>query len=213
MDHPIKKLHGKKKIDYIWTYYKPLLFGILLALILLIYWIFHMLHPPKSTALTFMVLDSLMEEVNTEKAFPGLSDVILEDPSSERIEIDVTMHFQGKSEQLIATNLQIMTARFLTGEVDLFAADADMTSRFSENGAFVNPEEYLTEEEQKVLEPWYVRDSAGIPVGISLEASEKYLTSGISAGEMVLSMVIDCNHPDAAHKMVEYLFDLPYQDE
>ena len=212
MDNPLKELHGKKKIDYIWTYYKPVVFGILLALILLTCWIVWMVHPPAETVLTLMVVDSPVAEPNAEEAFPGFSETLLES-SAEQIEIDVTMHFLGKSEQLIATNLQVLTARFLSGEIDLFAADTETSLKFGDNGAFVNPEEYLTEEEQKVLEPWYVRNSTGIPIGISLDGSEKYLASGLSAEGTVLSMVIKCRHPEAAHNMVEYLFDLPYQEE
>ena len=212
MDQPLKELHGKKKIEHIWTYYKPLVFGILLALIFAIYGIVRMIHPSKATALTLMVVDSPMMTVDPEEAFPGFSEAVL-DPDYEKMEIDVTMHLQGNSEQLNATNLHILTARFLTGEIDLFAADPETTLKYAEGGAFVNPEDYLTEEEQEVLEPYYFRDSAGTPIGISLKSSKRYADSGVSAGETILAQIVKCSHPEAAHSMVEYLFEMPYQEE
>ena len=212
MDNPLKELHGRKKLEHIWIYYKPVIFGALLAVIFIIYIIARMVHPPKATALTLMVVDSPLMSADADEVFPGFTEAIL-DPEYEKMDIDVTMHLEGSSEKQNATNLNILAARFLTGEIDLFAADEETILEYGESGAFLSPEDYLTENEKEALAPYYVREPDGTPVGISLAESGRYNASGVSGGDAVIAQVVSCSHPEAAHCLVEYLFDLPLQEK
>jgi len=133
-----ERLSPGQKAAYLWDYYKlPLLAGIL-ALLAAAWGIYRLAVPKPQEVLELTLVNAREAEDSAH-----LLDAFLEenglDPEHTRIRIDTTYQIDfSDSSQRSVSGLQMLYARFLSGDLDIIAADETLFSVLAEQDVFLD---------------------------------------------------------------------------
>ena len=211
-----KDLHGKALASYIWDYYRFQILGALAGLGVCIYALFMLFSPHKSTALTIVMVGTNAEIRSTPEVFADFEELFL-NPEAEELKVESTLNMDEASAQSIASYIQILNARFLAGEIDLVFAGEEDFVYIAGNGVFLDPQEYLTEDEFNEVSPLIVKkkdeDGTEKGIGISMKSSTRFREAGLMEQDAVVGIVSSSQDPELAHMLIEYLVGLPYESD
>ena len=145
----LKKLRGKKRLQFIWDYYR---LPILAAAFLLVFLILALVirAPGKDTAVYVVWLNGIGQEDS------GYFDDLLAkagcDTEKQHVDVNTTLSLgiEG-NEASDAQTLQVLSALFGIGDLDLFFADPENFDRYAAKDAFADLSEVLRTEVLEAL--------------------------------------------------------------
>lgn len=146
---PLRSLHGIKKIQYIWDYYKLLLIIIGIILYIFIY-ILYRHFSYKDTILYTALVNVNAGENLTEQLGKGFMEVMDLNTSSNKLQIYSGLYLTDDEnnpyhEYTYASQLKILAS--IDGEsLDVVLMDKEAFDAFSQNGYLCNLDELFTEE-------------------------------------------------------------------
>ncbi len=149
----IRSLHGKKKLQFIWDYYKiPIIvlgFAAVIAVLAVL-----VRSPKKDTAVYIVWVNAVSQDENTyfdellHEADPAFSEKFTD------LNTGYSLGIEG-NEASDAQTLQVLAALFGVGDLDIYIADETYFDRYERKDAFTDlseliPEELLTEAGERI---------------------------------------------------------------
>ena len=211
----LRGLAGKKKLQFIWDYYKIPLLAVLFVLVLGAL-AFLIRTPKKNIALYIVWINAVPAEESSY--FDDLLHGIGEEYSEKTADVNTayTLGVPG-NEASDAQTMQLLSALFGIGDMDIFIADPQHFEQYAGKGAFTDltealPEDLrnaaeerllysLTEKGESVASGYRLTDS-------SCAAEAGYLLPG---SEAVLGVLGNAQNKDTAVKLLEELIRSDYE--
>lgn len=142
----ICSLKGKKKLEYLWNYYKVVLV-ILLAVILVVYTISVMVRNGKdNTVLSIVIVDS---EKSSDEAAKQLEKQLLELLGAEGKYDCVEIVLSANSVQTEDNIAKLRVSLSVVGEADLVICNQEVYEEYARQGAFLDETTLLGTEAEK----------------------------------------------------------------
>ncbi len=140
------KLGFWKRLGWFLTYYRLQIFGVIAALCVIGYIVYLNVRPQREQILNVMMVNG--NSACESDLFDRYLDEAGYDIRTETAYVSngIWINFDG-TDSKAWDYFEIVTAQFLTGEIDLFISDGEIFTRFANYGAFMDVSEYLTEEQ------------------------------------------------------------------
>lgn len=141
----------KEKIEHIWEYYKPAVFGIVAGVALIIYIIVKILNPDPEVVLGVTLVNSYMQQDAEGRVI--FDDYLTDNGyNTEEETISVNSSFylsaDGMSQMDMASS-QALIAMNAVGEIDILGGDEAVMNMLGVNGGLMEMEEVLTPEQME----------------------------------------------------------------
>ena len=117
-----KDLTFKEKIQQIWDYYRPVIFGIAFAVWLIIYIIYKILNPDPDVLMTAVLMNSSTIDVAEKDVFTRYLEENGYNPEEETISTRTNLSIDTENAgaaQITLSSQQVLMAMLSAGEVDL----------------------------------------------------------------------------------------------
>ena len=140
----LKTLRGKKRVQFIWDYYKiPLLAAAFVLVFLILALVIRA--PKKDTAVYVVWLNGIAQQESSY--FDDLLQKAGFDTEKQHVDVNTTlsMGVEG-NEAADAQTLQVLSALFGIGDLDLFLSDPEYFDRYAARDAFQDLSELLRPE-------------------------------------------------------------------
>ena len=140
----LKTLRGKKRVQFIWDYYKiPLLAAAFVLVFLILALVIRA--PKKDTAVYVVWLNGIAQQESSY--FDDLLQKAGFDTEKQHVDVNTTlsMGVEG-NEAADAQTLQVLSALFGIGDLDLFLSDPEYFDRYAARDAFKDLSELLRPE-------------------------------------------------------------------
>lgn len=190
----IKNLKGKKRLEYLWAYYKFVLVILIIA-ILAGYMVYTMVsNMNRNKILSVAVVDSILQDQETiDQMETDLLEYIGAKGKHDEVQIDASISSAEDQANTTKLTLSILP----TGENDIVICGQEVYDRFKEQGAFTPIEEIL---------------------GGSYSEYEEFMTNGeidlskceewndiITYSPAYVCVLADSGHPDETLAFLSYL--------
>lgn len=205
------KMNCKQKIVYIWTYYRFWILGGILAIAMIVYALIGSMGIHKDTYLQITMVNADTVNVESSNFFDNFEELYC-DRDYEKIEVDAMLRINPMNgSQLSGTAYQVLSGKFLVGEIDVFISDIDTFTYLSQNHCFTNLEEILGKEAEKYRQYFiYQTDKETdeqYPAGISLRDCDKFNKENFYRAEAVWGIGSIASNKENAVKFLNYLFE------
>lgn len=201
----------KEKIGYIWDYYKLWILGGCAAIVLLVAILFQTvgIHKDISLQVTMVNADAIM--VDNSKLFKAYEKEYC-DSKFEKIQVEATFKLKKNDTGTYSgSSYQVLSAEFLSGQIDTFISDRETFDFLATNNTFANLTDKLTKEELEKYKPYFVyakdaKTGKEYPVGISLNNCPKFAKENFYQTEAVIGIGALSSQTGNARQMIAYLF-------
>lgn len=192
----IKKLQGKDRLEYLWTYYKYLLV-ILLMVVLVIQTVFTMIGNSKITpVLTVALVDTNIEKVQELELLESeLKDYLGYTEKNQVVTIDISA-YSRETDENIAKLAVVMS---VVSDTDAVICNQSVYERYQSQEIFVDWKDILGEEYEKYKN--YMIDGI-IDLSLIDGWTEKQYTS---AEESFFCVLKKSDHAKEAKMMLDYI--------
>ena len=151
----LKEMPIKKRIQYIWDYYKLWIIVGIFALSTFISSI-HQYLTAKESLLTLIMLNSSIPVSETVFAKDYLTARNYDSAKYELVVSSLELNMTAESYQQDYYTVQSMIVRLTSGDIDIFSAPADLFKSYREEGYLMNLEHIFTEAELSPYENYLV---------------------------------------------------------
>ncbi|MCR4778655.1 MAG: hypothetical protein K5858_07410 [Lachnospiraceae bacterium] len=209
----MKGLSSAKKAEFIWDYYKVPIAIIATVLFVCISLVTTFITRGGNVLYVVMVNAGVPESAGEDavrSTFTELLESSGENMKGKKInlECNYSLSFDEPTDSDIAT-LQVLSALFGIGDLDLFVSDKDVYDKFALKNGFSDlrayiPSDILSANEDKI---YYYTDEKGntAPVGIYVKDTEKLTGGGTPKGELLAGIVSRAENAERAGKVLESL--------
>ena len=202
----------KEKIEHIWEYYKPAIFGIIAGVALIIYIIMKILYPDPDVILGVTMVNSSPqaseEDKNIFEQYLSENGYNLEE---ETISVNESLYLSadGKGQSDYAS-VQALVAWNAVGEIDILTGDEYVFGLLGVNGGLLEMEDILTPEqmEQYADRLYTIQDSeTGQEYVCALKLPEGNLLNkaGYYSGDVWMGIPSTSKRQELAIKIFHYL--------
>jgi hypothetical protein len=152
----LKNLHGKKKLEYIWDYYKLPIGLILLALVMVIYGVYGHFHSKEQLFSVTCVNLDLTEELQTQISDDFIHDFLGLDTGSYNLLFDTNTYLTDEeqatdAQAAYAGQMKVM-ATFAAEQMDILFLNDYAFDTMAPNGYLMDLEEFLSAEDPELYE-------------------------------------------------------------
>lgn len=210
----LKELPLKKKIEYIWEYYKLWILGIAFLLVFIISIITTIINNPSEDSILYAAFlnTTLTSKEDTSLDENFIKHLGLED-TDKYLTLDLSMFIDRESNDLYSMNSnQKLVALIAAAEIDVIVSDENNFLSLAQGGGYYNLEEILsTELIEKYSSSFYYtkseEDGKEHPYGISLHDNSIIKKDGIYPDNMIPILGIPANNtdPKMAVSFLEFL--------
>ncbi|MCD8365014.1 MAG: hypothetical protein LUC83_04230 [Clostridiales bacterium] len=197
-------LSGKKKIQYIFEYYKVVVILIVIGIGILIYAVFKILHPDPEPVLGVALVEAATPTEDEEDVFDQFLTENGYNPEEDFISIEV-MDYAAYTSPILITRMMAQT-------VDLLAADQDTVESLVEGGRLMELEDLLPE---SLLEEYsdnlYCEEDSQTGethvYAVLLPEDNALTENGYYEDAVYIGIAYSAEHVEAAEAMMEYLLN------
>lgn len=192
----IRELHGKAKVEYLWSYYRYLIAVLFFAVIVITGIGTGIANNGQHTVLSVAVVDACRQDEATINTLEKkLLKIIGSEEKHAEVIIDASLSSSEQSAQLIKTAIGMSSE---VGENDIVICDRKTYEKFQAQGAFESWKDILGEH-YAIYEPYVVGDA------LDISESEVWKNTGITSYEEVYCCVLqDTEHTENIKKVVKY---------
>lgn len=209
----LKEMPPKKRIEYIWEYYK---FHIIVTIVLLTAAIslIHHYVTLKDNVLDIMIVNGMTQYEDTA---PGINDFFEQegfDSKKEEITVDTSITYiltEDSYQEDYYTN-ETLSLRLTVGGVDVFFAPWQVYDAYALSGCMTDLSAVLTEEEMIKYQDLLVyttddETKTEYPCGIHLENSKWLADHGYTTEPCTVGITYTSEHKDTALDFLHYILD------
>lgn len=206
----LKQLTFRKKLEYIWDYYKPLMAGILAVIIVIAVIVQIAINSQITTELSVGLfnsmdykkeIDTLSEDFAAHAGLDGKKQEVIFD-SSYQMDLDandsMTVGIQSKVIAVVSA-----------GTMDVMLMPEDIYEHYLDAGMYMDLKQVLSAEEYKKYQSLFIMDKNGEDTeekayGLCLERSKK-LSDIFPYDKVVLCVAVNTKNENNTQKFVQYL--------
>ncbi|MBP3490220.1 MAG: hypothetical protein J6K53_17795 [Roseburia sp.] len=197
----------KKRLQYIWDYYKLPLIGIPLAILLIIFVVKSLSVNTEPDFSLYLINHTVTEEARA--AFEAsLCDTLCPDADASAVYVDATLTITPSSPDY-ESQMSFTTA--IAGHtIDVMIADGEFLTFYAAKDAFYDLSELLPEELYEQLTPYllYAEDANGISHAYGLDVSDCPLLAELGLNAPVLTVAKGTEHVDMVLEFVRVIASL-----
>jgi len=206
----LRDLPFKKKITYLWDYYRLVALVVVVVLAVLIYFINGILHPSIKPSFYAAIINS---EVNPEvmtKYSSDFSSYLSLDPKKTSIELNTNFNFPINA--AVVPDMQAALNTYLAvGEIDVIIAPESEFKNYVTNGYISKlSDELPTDVYSSLTDYFFVSSTTDDPVkngyGIYLNDSDLFKNITFNSERYILGIVVNYKHEDATIDFIRFLF-------
>lgn len=209
---PFREMTVKQKLEHIWEYYKPVIFGIAAGIALIIYIIYKVLTPDPDAALNVTLVNANGYNAVEEDTFIRYLKEQGYDTTVETAYVNTSLSIDGENGgQASATSMQVLSAMVMVGEIDLLAGD-EYTLQLMGSGGLMPMDQILTEDQMEEYEDRLYAvenpDTGEEQVcGIWLGEDNLLIQDGYYYDKVLVGMPYTAVHQELAVDMIIYLLE------
>ncbi len=201
----LSEMPMKKKLAYLWYYYKIHALVIILTVAIISYFIYTVVTPKTDIRLNAVFLQNAIDDKVLEDYRLQLSDYLKVDKSKKQ-DIEFNTNFYDVGQALAPLNA-FVAAR----ELDVMIVPESEFENFAKNGFFDKLSEQLpTDLYSLMTNRFYITsqtdDTEKNAYGIYLTDTDLYKNNSVSTEPYVLGIVANSKHKDNAVEFIRYLF-------
>jgi hypothetical protein len=206
----LRELPTKKKITYLWEYYRVPAFVVIASVALISYIIYIMVSPKVETKLYAAIIDNTVNEQTLTEYQTAFAKHLNLDPKKEAVNFNSNFYFNGADE---VTSRQVLTTYIAAKEVDVIIAPESEFKNFAYYGYLDKLSNSLpTDLYSSMTNRFYISDSQDDKeknaYGIYLTDSDLFKNNTDNSDPYVLGIVVNSNYKDNAVEFIRYLFHL-----
>lgn len=209
-DTSFKELTVKQKVEHIWEYYKPAIFGIVIAVCLIVYVIYKILNPDPDILMTAVLVNASAIDVAEENVFVRYMNEndINQEEETISIRTNLTIDSENASAaQMTISSRQVLSAMLSINEIDLLVANEETFDMMGMSGAMMSGEELLpTELVEKYADRFYTvkNEESGdtFVCGIWLGENNPLMEDGYYYESMIAGIPDNAANPELAKEML-----------
>lgn len=200
-------LHGRRRLEFIWDYYRiPIIAAASILALLLLGAVFNI---GRGDTAMYVVLVNAGEDVESS-VFDELLERSGMELNGKTVHVASNYKLGGEfSEAYDAQTLQVLAALFSIGDLDLFGADEAVFRSYAVKDAFVDLslfiEKALLERHEADLLRYTNSDGQEIVGGIRLHAGSPLHRAGYYAGDVLLGIPSQAEHLEEAIAAIRQL--------
>ncbi len=207
----LKDMPLKKKISYLWDYYRYHALFTILIVAFIFYIIYTFIKPKVETMLYTAIINNTVEPQIWDEYKEKVTEALELDSSSEEVVFNHSFYFNGTSDY--ASGMRQTFAVYLAAtEIDLVIAPLSEFSNYVENDFFTPLSDHLpTDLYSSLTDKFYLGATADNPkvaaYGIYLEDTKLYKEHSYKSDDpVILGIVANANHKQNAAKFIRFLF-------
>lgn len=210
---PFRDMTIKQKLEHIWEYYKPVIFGIAAGIALIIYIIYKVLSPDPDAALNVTLVNANGYEAAEENTFIRYLKEQGYDLTAETAYINTSLAIDGeRGGQASATSMQVLSAMVMVGEIDLLAGDAYTLQLMGSGGGLLPVDQILSSQQLKEYEDrlYSVENpetGEQLVCGIWLGENSLLVQDGYYYDKVLVGIPYTAVHQELAIEMITYLLE------
>jgi len=194
----MKHLSFKKRIEYLWDYYRFHALVIIFCIVFFCYFLSPLLAEKKHPLLSFAIIDSTQTAKDDSSA---LSDDLVTflngDIATDVISIDTS---GGTYDSSSSSTIKLSILLSSVGENDIIICNKDLYEQYDKKGAFIDLNELSDTLSSEALS--HVSGTA-----CDLSSCSKWIAYGYTDYSPVyLCIPVSCEQPEQAAKAINYLF-------
>lgn len=209
-----KDLTFKEKIQQIWDYYKPVIFGIAFAVWLIIYIIYKILNPDPDVLMTAVLMNSSTIDVAEKDVFTRYLEENGYNPEEETISTRTNLSIDTENAgaaQITLSSQQVLMAMLSAGEVDLLVGTEDSFDMLGTDGLMRAEEILPTELAEKYRDRFYIvknqETGEKLAGGIWLEEGNPLMEDGYYHEKMLVGIPTTATNVDMAKELLLILLE------
>lgn len=208
----LKSMPMKKKISYLWDYYRYHALFTILAVVFIFYVVYIFVKPKIETMLYAAVINNSIDPEVWEDFQDKVTEYLELDTTSEDVVLNYSFYFNGESEYSMGMR-QTFAVYLAATEIDLVIAPLSEFSGYVENDFFTPLSDHLpTDLYSSLADKFYLAGTVDNPkvaaYGIYLQDTKLYSEHSLQTEDpYILGIVTNANHKENAVKFIKYIFD------
>jgi len=208
----LRELPFKKKLEYLWEYYRLHALGIAIGIALIVYAIYEIVSPDMETVfyaawINNTINEDVINEVQTE--FANHLEI---NPETEQVTFNTSFYLNGSPDFAVASSMSL--AAFISAkEVDIIIAPESEFQTYAYNGTLEKlSDELPTDLYSALTDHFYIsnqsEDSEYSVYGIYLTDTELFKNHAVNTDPYILGIVVNGQHKGNAIQFLRYLFNI-----
>lgn len=201
----------KQKVEHIWEYYKPVIFGIVAAIAVIVYIIVKIVTPEPDIIMNAVLINANTMEAPEEDTFVRYLQEYGYDTETETISVNASMYLDRENaSQSSAASFQALVAMTMVGEIDLLLGDNTAIDMLGSGSGLMELEDILPPETlEKYKDRLYTVEDAETGAlyvcGIQLPEGNPLQQDGYYGDYVLAAIPYTATHPDIAKEVLMYL--------
>lgn len=209
----LKNMSWKKRLGYIWDYYKYHILIIILAIAAISYTIYSFTKPKVEARLYAAIIDNNISETVWDEYKEKVKDHLELDPKTEDVIFDYRFYYNGAADY--AVNMRQAFGVFLAAsEIDVVIAPLSEFSNYVNNGFFDPLSDQLpTDLYSSLTDKFYLSGTNDNPrvsaYGIYLADTKLYRENSLTDGDdpYLIGIVANSQYKKNAIEFIRYLYN------
>lgn len=209
----LKNLPFKKKIGYLWDYYRYHALGIIILISFISYGIYTFTRPKVENKLYAVIINNTVTPEVWDEYEGILTEYLELNPQIENVELNYRFYYNGDIEYETSMR-QTFVVYLAAAEIDVIIAPISEFNNYVKNGFFTPLSEQLpTDLYSSLADKFYLGSNEDNPridaYGIYMEDTKLYRTHSLPTdGDPVLiGIVSNSTHKENAVEFIRYLFN------
>lgn len=209
---PFRDMTIGQKLEHIWEYYKPAIFGIAAAIALIVYIIYKIVSPDPEGVLNVTLVNANGYEVAEEDSFIRYLKEQGYDTDAQTALVNTSLSIDASGGQMSATSMQVLSAMMMVGEIDLLAGNEDTLQILGSSGSLIPVDQILREDQLKAYEDrlYSVKNTETGEeqvCGIWLGENSLLVQDGYYYDKVLVCIPSTTAHQELAAGMIRFLLD------
>lgn len=207
----LKDMTFKKKISYLWGYYKLHAFVFLLIMAVLLYTVYSFTKPKVETSLYVAIVNSTVDSSAFDEVNEDIATYLDLDPETQKVFLNPNFNFRAGGNYEINTRAALITY-VAASEIDIIIAPESEFTNYTMNGFFHDLTEQLpTYLYTSLTKDFYVSDTDLEPelkaYGIYLDNAKYFNKPSLDGERYILGFLVNSPNRNNSIDFIEYMFE------
>ncbi|MDD3174468.1 MAG: hypothetical protein PHF63_12560 [Herbinix sp.] len=207
----LREMSLRGKFDYLWEYYKIHALTVVIAIAIIIYFIYSAFHPNMVPQFYAAMLNNTINEDVLEQYNTDFAEYLQLNPERERVEFNTNFNFVADGQYTMSMR-QALVTYVASAEVDVIIAPESLFHDYAYSGYFSKLSDQLpTDIYSTLTDQLYITDtkenSERNDYGVYLTDTKLYKNNANNTDPYILGIVANSKHEENTIDFIRYLFN------
>lgn len=208
----LRELSFKKKLEYLWEYYRLHALGIAIGIAIVVYVIYEIVTPDMETVFYAAWINNTINEDVINEVQTDFANQLEINPKTEQVTFNTSFYFNGSPDFSAASSMSL-TAFISAKQVDIIIAPESEFQNYAYKGFLEKLSDQLpTDLYSALTDHFYMSNQAEDPkqsvYGIYLTDTELFKNYAVNTDPYILGIVVNGQHKENAIQFLRYLFHI-----